>query len=311
MNKVVVIGSLNLDIIQNIKRLPLQGETLRIDERSMNLGGKGANQAVAAARQGAEVSFIGAIGKDEAGQQFKSLLEDEGINVSGLREKDTATGSATILLEEDGHNTILVYGGANAELSADDVVMSEALIADADYVVAQFEVPQEAVAKGFYLAKKYGVKTVLNPAPVMNAKDIDPAILACTDIIVPNETEAAALLEREPSTKYEDLLAVSDAISELSVQGTIITLGEDGVYYNLDGKNPHTRPIFKVKAVDTTAAGDTFIGAVVSQLKLDATNVADAVEYACKASSLAVSRSGAIRSIPTHSEVVRSLHNED
>ena len=120
MNKVVVIGSLNLDIIQNIKRLPLQGETLRIDERSMNLGGKGANQAVAAARQGAEVSFIGAIGKDEAGQQFKTLLEDEGINVSGLREKDTATGSATILLEEDGHNTILVYGGANAELSADD-----------------------------------------------------------------------------------------------------------------------------------------------------------------------------------------------
>ena len=308
MNKIVVIGSLNLDIIQNISRLPLQGETLRVDSRGTNLGGKGANQAVAAARQGADVSFIGAIGQDAAGVQFRNLFEDEGINTAGLVEKEDATGTATILLEEDGHNTILVYGGANMKLTADDVVKSEQLIAEADFVIAQFEVAQEAVAKGFYLAKKYGVTTVLNPAPVLNYKDIDPAILAATDIIVPNETEAAALLNCEPSTDFDDLLDISDQFADLSITGTIVTLGENGVYYKLADQDARTQPIFKVKAVDTTAAGDTFIGATFAYLNADCTNVDDAIQYASKASSIAVSHSGAIRSIPTKKAVLASLN---
>lgn len=303
MNKIVVIGSLNIDVIQNIHRLPHQGETLRVNDRNINLGGKGANQAVAAARQGAQVSFIGAIGRDESGHEFKQLLEQEGIGMSGLHEKDASTGTATILLEEDGHNTILVYGGANALLTADDVVMSESLIADADFVVAQLEVPQEAVAKGFYLAKKYGVTTVLNPAPVVHYQDIDPAILACTDIIVPNETEAAALVGRQPSTSFDDLQYVSAELEKLSIKQTVITLGEAGVYYQLAQAEPTTQPIVKVKVVDTTAAGDTFIGAMLAYLQADVQNASEAITLATQASALAVSRSGAIRSIPTQHDL--------
>ncbi|WP_373750869.1 ribokinase [Weissella soli] len=303
MKNIVVIGSLNLDVVEKIDSLPLQGATVRVAGRENNLGGKGANQAIAAARQGAHVSFIGAVGDDAAGQMFRETLTAEHIDGSGIVTKSVATGTATILLEADGHNTILVFGGANAELNADDVVASEHLIAQADIVIAQFEVPQTAVAKAFYLAKKYGAKTLLNPAPIINQADIMPEILACTDIIVPNETEAAALVGAAPSTNFADLCAIRTAMQRLMIPRSVITLGEAGVFTGLNNASRMV-PVFPVKAIDTTAAGDTFIGAMVAELRSDLKNEYDAIQYASRASSITVQRPGAMKSIPTRQEVL-------
>lgn len=306
MKNIVVVGSLNLDVVSEIEKLPHQGATISVKNQSQNLGGKGANQAVAAARQGGQVSFIGAVGADEAGERFKTVLREEGIDVSGIVTKKVPTGSASILLEEDGHNTIMVYGGANAELTADDIVKAENLIANADVVIAQFEVPQVAVAKAFYFAKKYGATTILNPAPIIDQDAILPEVISATDIIVPNETEAAALVGETPSTKLADLQVVREAMNQLTIQKTVITLGGEGVFYHLDGTD-QVAPIFKVTPVDTTAAGDTFIGSLTVELDKDLGNAAEAIRYASKASSIAIQHFGALQSIPNRREVLKDL----
>ncbi|WP_338018322.1 PfkB family carbohydrate kinase [Fructobacillus parabroussonetiae] len=203
MKNIVVIGSLNVDVLMQIDRLPVEGETLIIQNKSSNFGGKGANQAVAAARQGAAVSFIGAIGSDPEGGSFRALLEHEGINTRFLSVKDGPTGKAYIMLEEDGHNTILVHGGANAALNVQDVEEARGLIEVADVVIAQLEVPRPVIQRGFEIAKATGGMTILNPAPV--TERIESAILENTDLLVPNETEAAALLNLPPTTDYHTL----------------------------------------------------------------------------------------------------------
>ena len=308
MNKVVVIGSLNIDVIQHVKRLPKQGETLAIDNRSTNFGGKGANQAVAASRQGAKVSFIGSVGKDLQGESYIDLLNDENINTKYILQKDSPTGAAYIMLEPDGHNTILVHDGANGEVTVDDVNAAEELFKDADVVVAQLEVPQAAVLAGFELAHKYNAITILNPAPVTNY--VDPKILEQTDLLIPNETEAAALISEEPTTDKAKLEVFAEKFSsQLGINNLMITLGGDGVFI----KNPNmtdTLPIFKVKAVDTTAAGDTFIGTTAAFINKDMDNIKEVARRASKASSIAVTRPGAIPSIPTEEEVTKSLEEE-
>lgn len=308
MNKVVVIGSLNVDVTSLVDRLPKQGETMSVKSQASNFGGKGANQAVAASRQGAELTFIGAVGEDERGTAFKQLLNDEGIQTDYIYTKKQPTGSATILLETDGHNTILVHGGANMALTVDDVEAARPALEAADVVVAQLEVPREAVAAGFKIAKAAGAMTILNPAPVTD--HLEAAITDYTDLIVPNETEAAALAGTEPTTDVDAL--ESGVVALLAKQGlnnVIITLGGDGVYYRVNGVSG-TLPIFKVNAIDTTAAGDTFIGTVAANITMDMTNLADIIRRSSKASSIAVSRAGAIVSIPTKAEVDASLANE-
>ncbi|MDR3190792.1 MAG: ribokinase [Lactobacillaceae bacterium] len=301
MNKIIVIGSLNIDVQQKIARLPQQGETLGILDQATNFGGKGANQAVAAARQTANVHFIGAVGQDERGIAFKDLLVDEGISTTYINEiGHKNTGTAYIMLEPDGHNTILVYPGANEMLTMDDVKAAEHEFADVDYVVAQLEVPQAAVLAGFRLAHKYGAKTILNPAPVTD--HVDAALLAETDLVVPNETEAAALAHLPATTDAAELVDVMQSLRDKGVGDAIITLGEDGVYYDVAGQ-VGVCPIFKVQAVDTTAAGDTFIGTLAAHLALDNQNLVEAIMLATRASSLAVSEAGAISSIPTLADV--------
>lgn len=297
MNKVIVIGSLNIDVQQRIERLPLQGETLGINKQTTAFGGKGANQAVAAARQGAAVHFIGSVGQDEGGRAYKELLKEEGISTATIKEiAHEPTGTAYIMLEPDGYNTILVYPGANASVTVADIEAAEALFVDADFVVAQFEVPQEAVLAGFRLAHKYHAKTILNPAPVRTS--IEEAILAETDLVVPNETEAAALAHLAPTTDIEELAPVMASLRAKGMDNAIITLGEAGVYYDVDDVTG-VRAIFKVQVVDTTAAGDTFIGTLAAHLTPDFSNLEEAILMATRASSLAVSHAGAIDSIPT------------
>jgi ribokinase len=304
-NRVTIVGSLNVDTTMRIKRMPLPGETISALDKTNAAGGKGANQAVAAARSGAATAFVGQVGDDANGKMMiKSLNEDKvdttGINVDGK----AGTGSAAILLDDDGQNSILVYGGANQELSVKEVEAAKEQIANADFVIAQFETPQDATLRAFQIAKENGVKTVLNPAP---AHEINPELLKLTDLIIPNETESASLTGIIITDETSMLMSAAK-FAQMGVRNLIITVGAKGAFYcTQDGYN--FVPAFKVKAVDTTAAGDTFIGALSSQLKPDMSNIEKALSYAQRASSLAVQKLGAMPSIPTHDEVIAASKN--
>lgn len=305
MNKVTVVGSLNVDTTMKIKRMPLPGETISTLGKSSAAGGKGANQAVSAARSGAQTFFVGEVGKDSGGEMMLNDLRENGIDVSGIRENaQVGTGSAAILLDEHGQNSILVYGGANQQLSVDDVNAAKKQIMEADFVVAQFETPQAATLRAFELAKENGVTTILNPAP---AQKIDPAVLKLTDLIIPNETESQALTGIIITDETSMLMSAAK-FAQMGVRNLIITVGAKGAFYcTQDGYN--FIPAFKVNAVDTTAAGDTFIGALASQLKPDMSNIEKALVYAQRASSLAVQKMGALPSIPTKQQVIATSQN--
>lgn len=305
MNKVTVVGSLNVDTTMKIKRMPLPGETISTLGKSSVAGGKDANQAVSAARSGAQTFFVGEVGKDQGGEMMVSDLKDNGIDVSGIKVNGkVGTGSAAILLDENGQNSILVYGGANQQLSAEDVEAAKEQIVDADFVVAQFETPQAATIRAFQLAKENGVTTILNPAP---AQKINPDLLKLTDLIIPNETESAALTGIIITDETSMLMSAA-RFAQMGVRNLIITVGAKGAFYcTQDGYN--FIPAFTVDAVDTTAAGDTFIGALSSQLKPDMSNIEKALVYAQRASSLAVQKMGALPSIPTKDQVIAASRN--
>ncbi|EEW53694.1 ribokinase [Limosilactobacillus antri] len=305
MNKVTIVGSLNVDTTLRIKRMPLPGETLAAEGKSSAAGGKGANQAVSAARSGAQTAFIGEVGKDNSGQMMLSEMKANGIDVAGIRENDqVGTGTASILLDENGQNSILIYGGANQQLSPADVEAAQDKITTADFVVAQFETPQAATLRAFQLAKENGVATILNPAP---AQKIDPEVLKLTDLIIPNETESAELTG-VIITDETSMLISAAKFAQMGVRNLIITVGAKGAFYcTQDGYN--FIPAFKVNAVDTTAAGDTFIGALSSQLKPDMSNIEKALVYAQRASSLAVQKMGALPSIPTKEQILAAGQN--
>lgn len=305
MNKVTIVGSLNIDTTLRIKRMPLPGETLAAEGKSSAAGGKGANQAVSAARSGAQTAFIGEVGKDNSGQMMLDEMKANGIDVAGIRENDqVGTGTASILLDENGQNSILIYGGANQQLSPTDVEAAKDKITAADFVVAQFETPQAATLRAFQLAKANGVTTILNPAP---AQKIDPEVLKLTDLIIPNETESAELTG-VIITDETSMLISAAKFAQMGVRNLIITVGAKGAFYcTQDGYS--FIPAFKVNAVDTTAAGDTFIGALSSQLKPDMSNIEKALVYAQRASSLAVQKMGALPSIPTREQILAASQN--
>lgn len=305
MNKVTIVGSLNVDTTLRIKRMPLPGETLAAEGKSSTAGGKGANQAVSAARSGAQTAFIGEVGKDNSGQMMLDEMKANGIDVAGIRENDqVGTGTASILLDENGQNSILIYGGANQQLSPTDVEAAKDKITAADFVVAQFETPQAATLRAFQLAKANGVTTILNPAP---AQKIDPEVLKLTDLIIPNETESAELTG-VIITDETSMLISAAKFAQMGVRNLIITVGAKGAFYcTQDGYS--FIPAFKVNAVDTTAAGDTFIGALSSQLKPDMSNIEKALVYAQRASSLAVQKMGALPSIPTREQILAASQN--
>ena len=302
-NHVTIVGSLNVDTTMKVKRMPLPGETIAALSKTNAAGGKGANQAVAAARSGAETAFVGQVGDDAGGKMMINGLNDNNVDTTGIHVDDQAgTGSAAILLDESGQNSILVYGGANQQLSVKEVEDARDQIAAADFVIAQFETPQEVALDAFKQAKKHGVTTLLNPAP---AHEILPELLKYTDVITPNESECALLTGIE-ITDEESMLKSADYFRERGVKHLLITLGSKGVFYSTPTAHGLV-PAFKVKAVDTTAAGDTFLGALSSQLEKDLSNVDKALVYAQRASSLTVQQMGAMPSIPNHDAVLEAL----
>ena len=300
MNKVTVIGSINLDTNLRVAQMAKPGETIHAKEHYSAAGGKGANQAVAAARSGCAVSFVGAVGDDAPGKEMLALLKKENINLDGVKEvADESTGQAFITVDDSGQNSITIYSGANYAFDQGDIEQNSYLIAASDFVVAQFETPIEATIQGFKIAQQNSAKTILNPAPAIT--EIPAELLQVTDIIIPNETEAATITGVEVVDEKSAKKA-ADKLHELGVSAVIITIGDKGAFYDFQDKQGLI-PAFKVKAVDTTAAGDTFIGAMTSILKPDFSNLSDAITFANKASSLTVQRYGAQPSIPTKAEV--------
>lgn len=301
MNKVTVLGSLNVDSILRFKRFPKPGETLPLTGKSVAGGGKGANQAIAAARAGAQTTFIGKVGQDQEGTFMVQQLTESGVDDRFVQHSDAAaTGSAFILLDASSENRILIDGGTNQLVTAEDVDQAQSVIADSTFLIAQFETPIAATQRGFELARAAKQKTILNPAPATDA--VPAELLAVTDLIVPNETETETLTGVH-ITDEASMVAGAQKLQALGVANVIITVGSKGAFWMRGGEHGFV-PAFKVDAVDTTAAGDTFIGALSSVLQPDFSNLAEAVRFANRASSLAVQKLGAQPSIPTQAEIV-------
>lgn len=298
-NRVTVLGSMNVDTTYQIERMPQPGETLATTNKSSAAGGKGANQAVAAVRSGATTAFIGKVGKDGSGDFMIESLQENDVDTKNIsRDEFVGTGSAAIMLDANGQNSILVYGGANHKINDDDIKNAEETIKNSDFLISQFETPVAATITAFKIAKEHGVLTVLNPAP---AKTIDPELLQYTDLLIPNESESE-VLSGIKVTDYDSLLESAEYYKNMGVKNLIITIGSKGAFYS-HGEDHEMVPAFKVKAVDTTAAGDTFIGSLTSQLNKDFSNLRDAIVYAQRASSITVQGLGALPSIPTYEQV--------
>lgn len=300
MNKVTVIGSINLDRTIRVKEMAKPGETIHASEVFSAGGGKGANQAVAAKRSGAKTAFIGAVGNDDAGKTMRELLGYEEIQLDGIAELDkVATGQAYIVVDEKGENSIMIHAGANGKITPEHVVEHADLIKESDFVIAQFESDLASTIKAFEVAHQASVKTILNPAPAM--RTVPEELLKTTDVIAPNETETE-ILTGIKVVDEESMRKAAAKLHALGIKVVLITIGSKGSFYSMDGQSGIV-PAFKVKAVDTTAAGDTFIGALSTVLKPDFSNLVEAITYGNKASSLTVQRFGAQPSIPYKHEL--------
>ena len=295
MNTVTVIGSINMDTTLRLTKMPKPGETMHAHEIFHAGGGKGANQAVAAKRSGARTSFIGGVGTDSEGQQLLDLLTKENIDTSGIAEiEGAATGQAMIMVDAAGENSILIHAGANNAFHEQEVRKNKELITNSDFIIAQFESSLDATILAFSIAKDAGKTTILNPAPARET--IPTELLEKTDIIIPNETETE-IITGIRVTDHNSLVAAAEKLHELGIGTVIITLGSAGAFYHTE-KEHGIVPAFKVDAVDTTAAGDTFIGALSSTLQPDLSNLKEAILYGNLASSVAVQSYGAQPSIP-------------
>ncbi|MCQ9129521.1 MULTISPECIES: ribokinase [Streptomyces] len=291
MTDIVVLGSTNMDLVAYVEKPPQRGETVTGREFRTIPGGKGANQAIAAAHAGGTVSMIGAVGNDAFGARLRSTLEHSGVNTDHLRTVEAPSGTAHIVVDDEGGNAIVVVPGANG--TVDHLVPGdEGLIASADALLLQLEVPSAAVVAGARAARAHGVRTILTPAP---AQPLPPELLAATDLLVPNEHEAAALTGR--TDPYEAAHALLDSVPEV-----IITLGAAGSLYAARGAEPLTVPAPRVTAVDSTGAGDTFVGALAVALGEDRP-VRQALAWAAAAAALSVQRPGASASMPYRSEI--------
>ncbi len=298
--RIVVIGSCNTDLVIRVDHFPKPGETIIGHDFMTNQGGKGANQAVAIARLGGETSFVARVGDDSFGKQSVSLLEAEGIDVSHISVSEgVATGVALIPVDRKGENSIIVSSGANALLSVEDVKAAKDLIEDAAIVLMQLETPIETLTCAASLAHKAGAKVILNPAPFPK-EPLPRELLSCLDLITPNETEASMMSGIQVVDEASADKAIR-AIQQLGVSNVIITAGGKGAYTLIDGKLV-CLPASRAQVVDTTAAGDTFCGALCVALS-EGLALPDCIRFAHRAAAISVSRLGAWRSIPHRDEI--------
>lgn len=297
MMKILVVGSMNMDLVVSTDEIPRVGETIIGNSLSQIPGGKGANQAVAMAKLDSDVTFLGKVGRDSFGSSLLKSMNEAGVNTVGVEEISESTGIAVINVDKDGNNNIVVIPGANWKVDNDYLHRHKEYFDKADIVVFQLEIPLETVKEGLKIAKNLGKTTILNPAP---AKDLDDEIISYIDILVPNEHE----LERMAGVEVSDeksMLEASNILLNKGVKKIIVTLGSKGVLY-IDEEKHQFIKAYKVNVVDTTAAGDSFIGGFTSYFVNDG-EIIKAIEMGQKTAALSIQKFGAQSSLPTKKEV--------
>ena len=295
-NKITVIGSANVDLVIHSDKMPKLGETLVGKNFQTNAGGKGLNQAVAIAKLGGKVSFLGAVGKDSNGDFLLNTLTEYGVEFKGNISENAPTGTAMITVV-GGDNFILLDAGANKTVTPDVVREKNELIAKSDFCVLQLEIPTETILEICKTAKENGTKVVLNPAPFKKMPD---EVYRLADYLVPNEHEAESLTGICIDSKASAIKA-TEKIKLLGVKDVVITLGDRGCVYT-DGDQVVFFPAENVTAIDTTSAGDCFIGALVTMLSQNKP-ISEAITFATKAAAITITREGASKSIPTADEI--------
>lgn len=302
--KLTVLGSINADHVISVPYFSKPGETLTGDNYQLVYGGKGGNQAVAAARLGANVEFIGCVGSDVIGETMKNAFSQEGIDTTNIHSiSQEMTGMAFIQVAQSGENSIVLARGANAHLDEKLVQHSEAKIAQSNYLLMQLETPISGVELAAQIAKKHGVKVVLNPAP---AQILSDELLSLIDIITPNETEAE-ILTGVAVTDEQSAVKAASVFHDKGIETVMITLGAKGVFVSRKGKSRIIKG-FCVQAIDTTAAGDTFNGGFVTAL-LEEKAFDEAIRFGQAAAAISVTKKGAQSSIPTRQETLEFLEH--
>ena len=295
---IFVLGSINTDMVAVVPREVKVGETIICDKFYSGLGGKGANQAVAIAKLGGKVKFIGKVGNDENGKKAVEKLNEYGVDTEFVAVSETVSTGVALITVANGDNSIVAYGGANFDITCDEVDLALDGAETGDILVMQLEMPLSVVEYGARLAKEKGMKVILNPAP---ATEIEPSIYAMVDLICPNETETELLTGINPCDGEAYLALAVKNFYQKGVSEVLITMGSDGSAMAQGQTITYIEPR-KVTAVDTTSAGDTFIGATALKLS-QGKDLYSAVKFATVASSITVTREGASVSIPTESEV--------
>jgi ribokinase len=294
---VVVVGSANVDLVLGLHRMPDPGETVFGHSLERFPGGKGLNQAVAAARAGASVSMVAAVGSDEAGAWLRGLVVAEGIQDEQIRNAPGPSGTAVIEVDQSGMNRIVVIPGANAAVDAAQVERALAAIEQVAVVLVQHEVPPDAVRAAMRGGRARGALTILNPAP---ARELDPDVLADVDLLVPNEHEAA-LLTGLPTGTADQALAAAAQLRHQGPGAVVVTRGSEGVVW-CDADGTSTAVAFSVQAVDTVAAGDAFCGCLAAALA-EGRDLGEAIRLGSAAGALAASAVGAVPSLPNRAAI--------
>ncbi len=298
MNKVTVVGSFMYDLVATAPRRPKTGETLIGDSFGMFLGGKGANQAIAASRAGASVTMVGRLGNDLFGDQFLEKFSEEGIKTDFvIQDTENGTGVGMPLIDASGDNSIVIIPQANMALTVENIDKAESVIADSDVLVLQCEVPMEANKRAAEIANKNDTLVILNPAP---ARKIPDTLLSLVDIITPNESEAEILTDMPTETNSQAMEAAHHLLSK-GVETVILTLGSRGSLL-LTEKMEKRIPAYSVDVIDTTAAGDAFCGALAVILS-NGSIIEEAIKIANAAGALAVTKLGAEPSLPTKKDI--------
>lgn len=303
MKRILVLGSLNIDLVQRVPRLPLAGETLQGGDLQIFVGGKGANQACAASLLGGVVRMAGKVGSDVFAHRLIHELQQARVDIASVQTSKAASGSAVICVLPSGENTIVLSPGANADISVAFALQAVETLDPGDLLLCQLEIPLDAVQAALQAAYRKQVVTILDPAP---ACSLPGELLSCVTILTPNQTEAAALLETPDSP--QNFAQAETAATSLQARGAntvIIKMGALGCFI-ADGSSSVAQSAFAVEAVDTTAAGDTFNGALAAALARGDT-MANAALFACAAGALSVTSPGAIASIPTLDQVNQFL----
>lgn len=304
--KLAVLGSINADHILNLAHFPRPGETVIGKQYQVAFGGKGANQAVAAGRSGADIAFIACVGNDDIGERIRQQLVDDRIDVATVAAVEgESTGVALIFVNGEGENTIGIYAGANAALTPERVAQHQQVITAADALLMQLESPLDSVLAAARIAHQNQTRVILNPAPATALSD---ELLSLVDMITPNETEAQILTGVSVKTD-EDAANAAAVLHAKGIATVLITLGSRGVWLSEQGRGQRI-PGFRVEAVDTIAAGDTFNGALITAL-LEERPMADAVRFAHAAAAIAVTRRGAQPSVPWRDEIDSFLQSQE